>query len=191
MACLTTDLVNEAAVMHGTYPTASAALGRALTGCELMASLLDPEQRVALKFEGDGPLGKVVAEADGTGAVRGYVADPRVDLPPRNGKLDVSGAIGRNGFLTVSKDLGLKEPYRGIVRFYNAEVASDMPTTTLSPSRVPSAVGKARCSWTRERPHLGGGRLPRARPCGGRDCESNRFDYRTYSGHGCRNLASS
>lgn len=140
-ACVTTNLVNEARRMHGTYPTATAALGRALTGCGLMAALLDPEQRVAIKLEGDGPLKKVIAEADGTGAVRGYVAVPEVNLPPKDGKLDVSGALGKNGFLTVSKDLRIREPYRGIVRLYSGEIASDIAYYYTESEQIPSAVG--------------------------------------------------
>ncbi len=141
VACVTTSLVNEAAGMHHTYPTVTAALGRALTGCGLMASLLDPEQRVAIKLEGDGPMKAVIAEADGTGAVRGYAVVPDVDLPPKNGKLDVSGALGRNGFLTVTKDLGFKDPYRGIVSLYTGEIASDIAYYYSESEQIPSAVG--------------------------------------------------
>ncbi len=140
-ACVSTNLVNDAASRHGTYPTATAALGRALTGAGLMASLLDPEQRIAFKLEGDGPLQKIIVEADGTGAVRGYVAVPRVDLPPRDGKLDVSGALGRNGFITVSKDLGVRDPYTGIVHLYNSEIASDIAYYYAESEQIPSAVG--------------------------------------------------
>lgn len=141
IACLTTGLVNEARLRHGTFPTATAALGRALTGAELAASMLDPEQRVALKFQGDGPLRKIVVEADGTGAVRGYVAAPETELPPRNGKLDVSGAVGRNGFLTVSKDLRVKDVYTGVVRLHSGEIASDIAYYFSESEQVPSAVG--------------------------------------------------
>lgn len=141
VACLTTGLVNEARLRHGTFPTATAALGRALTGAELAASMLDPEQRVALKFQGDGPLRKIVVEADGTGAVRGYVAAPETELPPRNGKLDVSGAVGRNGFLTVSKDLRVKDVYTGVVRLHSGEIASDIAYYFSESEQVPSAVG--------------------------------------------------
>ena len=141
VACLTTNLVKDAALRHDTYPTATAALGRALTGCELMASLLDSEQRVAIKLEGDGPLQKIIAEADGDGTVRGYVMNPHVDLPPKNGKLDVSGALGKKGFLTVSKDLRLKEPYRGVVHLYNGEIASDIAYYYTESEQIPSAVG--------------------------------------------------
>jgi molecular chaperone Hsp33 len=141
VACVSTSLVDEAARMHGTYPTATAALGRALTGCGLMASLLDPEQRIALKLEGVGPLKAIIAEADGAGAVRGYAVVPEVDLPPKNGKLDVSGALGTKGFLTVTKDLGLKDPYRGVVALYTGEIASDIAYYYTESEQIPSAVG--------------------------------------------------
>jgi molecular chaperone Hsp33 len=141
VACVTTGLAGEGARLHVTWPTATAALGRALTGCGLMASLLDPEQRIAIKLEGGGPLKAVFAEADGTGAVRGYVAVPEVDLPPKNGKLDVSGALGTEGFLTVTKDLGFKDPYRGIVSLYNGEIASDIACYYTESEQIPSAVG--------------------------------------------------
>jgi molecular chaperone Hsp33 len=141
LACITTNLVNDARKRHGTYPTATAALGRALTGGELLGALLDPGQRVALKFTGNGPLKKIIVEAEGDGMVRGYVEVPRVDLPPRNGKLDVGGALGREGFLTVTKDLRLKEPYNGIVKLYTGEIASDIAYYLTESEQVPSAVG--------------------------------------------------
>jgi molecular chaperone Hsp33 len=141
LACITTNLVDYARRRHGTYPTASAALGRALTGGELMGALLDRGQRVALKFTGNGPLKKIIVEAEGNGAVRGYVEVPRVDLPPRNGKLDVGGALGREGYLTVTKDLRLKEPYNGIVKLYTGEIASDIAYYLTESEQIPSAVG--------------------------------------------------
>ncbi len=141
LACVTTSLVDDARRRHGTCPTATAALGRALTGGELMGALLDPDQRVALKFTGNGPLRKIIVEAEGDGTVRGYVEVPRVDLPPRNGKLDVGGAIGREGYLTVTKDLRLKEPYNGIVKLYTGEIASDIAFYLTESEQIPSAVG--------------------------------------------------
>ncbi|HOG84975.1 MAG TPA: Hsp33 family molecular chaperone HslO [Deltaproteobacteria bacterium] len=141
LACVTTNLVDDARRRHGTCPTAIAALGRALTGGELMGALLDPDQRVALKFTGNGPLRKIIVEAEGDGTVRGYVEVPRVDLPPRNGKLDVGGAIGREGYLTVTKDLRLKEPYNGIVKLYTGEIASDIAFYLTESEQIPSAVG--------------------------------------------------
>jgi molecular chaperone Hsp33 len=141
LACITTNLVNDARKRHGTYPTATAALGRALTAGELLGALLEPDQRVALKFTGNGPLKKIIVEAEGDGTVRGYVEVPQVDLPPRNGKFDVGGALGREGFLTVTKDLRLKEPYNGVVKLYTGEIASDIAFYLTESEQIPSAVG--------------------------------------------------
>ncbi len=141
LACVTTKLVDEACQAHGTYPTASAALGRALTGGLLLSALLDPEQRVALKFAGDGPLQKIVVEAEKGGVVRGYVKVPEVDLPPKRGKLDVSGALGRNGYLTVTKDLRVKDLYHSVVKLYTGEIASDIAYYLTESEQIPSAVG--------------------------------------------------
>ncbi len=141
LACVTTQLVDEACRRHGTYPTASAALGRALTGGVLMGALLKSGQRVALKFEGNGPLKKIVVEAESNGLVRGYVGVPTVSLPPRGRKLDVAGALGKEGLLTVSKDLRMKEPYSGIVRLYSGEIAEDLAFYLVESEQIPSAVG--------------------------------------------------
>ena len=141
LACVTTGLVNEAVRRHGTYPTASAALGRALAGGALMGALLKTGQRVAMKFEGSGPLKKIIVEADSNGAVRGYVGVPEVHMVTAAGKLDVGGALGRAGFLTVSKDLGLKEPYKGMVQLYSGEIAEDIAYYLTDSEQIPSAVG--------------------------------------------------
>lgn len=140
LACVTTNLVNEVCRRHGTYPTASAALGRALTGGGLMGALLKTGQRVALKFAGDGPLKKIVVEAESNGLVRGYVGVPEVDLPLKNGKLDVAGALGKTGLLRVAKDLRLKEPYQGMVQLYTGEIAEDIAYYFVESEQIPSAV---------------------------------------------------
>jgi molecular chaperone Hsp33 len=141
LACITTGLAREASQLHGTSPTASAALGRALTGALLMGALLKRGQRIALKFEGNGPLKRIVVEADNEGIARGFVAVPEADLPSKNGKLDVSGLLGNEGTLTVAKDLGLKEPYRGIVKLHTGEIAEDIAYYFLESEQIPSAVG--------------------------------------------------
>jgi molecular chaperone Hsp33 len=141
LACVTTELVGEACRRHGTRQTASAALGRALTGGALFGALLKTGQRVALRFEGNGPLKKILIEAESNGAVSGYVGEPAVDLPDREGKLDVAGALGRAGFLTVTKDLGLKEPYKGLVQLHSSEIAEDLAYYLTSSEQIPSAVG--------------------------------------------------
>src|SRR5690606_16126225 len=108
-AAATTGLVEEARRRHNTSPTATVALGRALTAAVLMSGLLKVGQRVALKWEGTGPLRKIVVEADAKGRVRGYVAEPAADLPLVYGEYDVPGAIGAAGLLTVVRDLRLPE----------------------------------------------------------------------------------
>jgi molecular chaperone Hsp33 len=141
LACVTTGLADELCRRHGASPTASAALGRALTGGALMGALLKTGQRVALKFEGNGPIGKILVEADANGAVRGCVGVPEADVPPRDGKLDVAGVLGKAGFLTVTRDLGLKEPYRGTVQLYTSEIAEDLAYYLTESEQTPSAVG--------------------------------------------------
>lgn len=141
LAALTTDLVNEASRLHGTSRTASAALGRALTGALLIGALLKRGQRVALKFEGNGPLKKIIVEADQEGTVRGFVAVPEAEVPLQDEKLNVAGAVGSDGLLTVVKDIGLKDPYRGIVKLLTGEIAEDIAYYLVESEQVPSAVG--------------------------------------------------
>ena len=124
---ISTKLVQEALNIHNTTPLATAALGRVLTGASMMGLMLKNERdKLTLIFKGDGPARQILATADGKGNVKGYIADPGVDLPLKeNGKLDVGGAIGR-GELTVVKDLGLKEPYVGTVSLVSGEIAEDL-----------------------------------------------------------------
>ncbi len=136
----TTGLVEQARLRQDAWPTAAAALGRALTGGILLGALLKTGQRLAVKIEGDGPLEKILVEADSNGAVRGYVAQPHVHLPPRDGKLDVAAAVGRTGLLTVRKDLRLKEPYTGIVNLVSGEIAEDLAFYLVESEQVPSAL---------------------------------------------------
>lgn len=141
LACITTELTDEARRRHGAWPTASAVLGRALTGGALMGALLKTGQRVALRFEGNGPLKKILVEADSNGTVRGCVGVPEVHLETPEGKLDVGNALGRAGFLTVTKDLGMKEPYHGMVQLMSSEIAEDLALYLTESEQTPSAVG--------------------------------------------------
>lgn len=141
VACVTPHLVEQARRLHGTLPTATAALGRALTAAALMGALLKSDQRIALKFEGNGPLGRLIVEADDQGHVRGFVANPAVDPRLRDGRPDVASAIGRAGLLTVIKDLNLKEPYQGVVALATSEVAEDLAHYLADSEQTPSAVG--------------------------------------------------
>ncbi len=141
LACRTTELVNLACRLHGTTPTASAALGRALTGGLLMGALEKPGLRVGLKFEGNGPLKKILVEADSEGTVRGFVGVPDVDVEVKDGKLHVAAVLGTEGHLTVFKDVGLDAPYQGIVKLRTGEIAEDIAYYFAESEQIPSAVG--------------------------------------------------
>lgn len=141
LAVRLTKTAGEAQKRHHTLPTATAALGRTLAATVLMGSLLKPGDTVTVQIQGDGPLGHVVADADAAGNVRGYVHNRNVDLPINSsGKLDVAGAVGRNGYLYVIKDLGLKEPYRGSVPLVSGEIAEDFTYYFARSEQTPSAV---------------------------------------------------
>ena len=140
-AAITTDLVNEAQRIHKTYPTATAALGRTLTMSAIMgAGLKNPDDSITIQFKGDGPLGNIVAVCNNISEVRGYVANPYVDIPRKdNGKLDVGTAVGK-GFLSVIRDLGMKEPYIGQVPIVTGEIAEDMTYYFAESEQVPTAI---------------------------------------------------
>lgn len=141
VACDTTDLVNEACRRHDVGPTAAAALGRVLTGATLLAALLKDDQSVLVRFEGNGPLKKVIAEAGYNGWVRGYVAEPHADLPLKDGLIDVAGGIGRAGFVTVIKEIGNKQKYPGTIQLTTSEVGDDLATYLSQSEQTPSTIG--------------------------------------------------
>ena len=124
---ISTDLVEEARQLHDTTPLATAGLGRVLTGAGLMGLLLKNENdKLTVLFKGDGPAQQILATANAHGEVKGYIANPGVDLPLKeNGKLDVGGSLGL-GQLTVIKDLGLKDPYIGKIDLVSGEIAEDL-----------------------------------------------------------------
>ncbi|MFN3698674.1 MAG: Hsp33 family molecular chaperone HslO [Dictyoglomus sp.] len=138
----TTELVEQARIIHQASPTAIAALGRALTLTAIMGKMLKKEEeRISLQIVGNGPLGNVFAEADSQGNVRGYIKKAYIDLPPTpDGKLDVPSAIGKEGVLSVIRDLGLKEPYRGMVPLVSGGIAKDLAYYFAHSEQQPSAV---------------------------------------------------
>lgn len=140
-AVVTTSLVKDVCERHQSDITATIALGRLLTGGALMSCLLKGGQRLALMLEGNGPLGKLSVEADAQARVRGSIRNPVAGLPPKDGRFDVAGAIGRAGFLHVWKDLGLKEPYQSMVQLQTSEVAEDLAWYLSSSEQVPSSLG--------------------------------------------------
>ncbi len=137
------DIVERARQIHGLSPTASAALGRTLCATSLMGNMMkEDDAAVTVRINGGGPIGSVLAVADCEGNVRGYVAEPGVDLPLRSdGKLDVGGAVGCDGTLTVSKDIGLREPYVGSVNLISGEIAEDFSAYYVESEQIPAACG--------------------------------------------------
>lgn len=142
-AVCTRDLTERARNIHHLSPVATAALGRALAGASMMGNALKGQgESLTLQIKGGGPLGTVLAVSDASGNVRGYVGNPTVDLPLRpDGKLDVGGAVGQGGTLTVIKDLGLKEPYVGTVDLLGGEIAEDLAAYFVESEQIPSACG--------------------------------------------------
>lgn len=124
---VTTEMVEKAHKLHGTSPLATHLLGRALTGTGLMGLMLrEPGFKVTLQFKGDGPAQQVLCTAGSDGSVKGFIANPLVDLPAReDGSPDVGGALGI-GVLTCIRDAGMKEPYVGKIDFVTGEIADDM-----------------------------------------------------------------
>lgn len=137
------DTVQRAKEIHNCTPTTTAALGRTLCGASILGNLLKEENgTLTIRINGGGPAGSIIAVSDCEGNVRGYIQEPSVDLPLRSdGKLDVGGAVGRNGMLTVSRDIGLKEPYIGSTQLVSGEIAEDLTTYMLESEQIPAACG--------------------------------------------------
>ncbi len=139
-AVYTKNMVQTARQIHGTMPVATAALGRTLTAASILgAELKDDDGSVTVQIKGDGPVGTILAVSDSFGNTRGYLQNPAVELPLKpNGKLDVSGAVG-TGYLTVIKDIGMKEPFHGTVKLESGEIAEDITNYFASSEQIPSA----------------------------------------------------
>lgn len=140
-AVRTTEVVEEARRRHDTWATASAALGRTLSVGLMMGAMLKGDQKLTIQIKGGGPLGSMVVDANAKGQVRGYVSNPHVHLPLNNvGKLDVGRAVGRDGLIMVSKDLGLKEMYHGSSKLVSGEIGEDFTLYFAQSEQTPSAV---------------------------------------------------
>ncbi len=143
MICLaidSTDIVAKAEQIHETSATVTAALGRLLTGASMMGALLkDTDHTITLRMNGGGPVGSVIAVSDAEGNVRGYATNPVVEIPLNNhGKLDVAGAVGKDGYLMVSKDVGLPEPQMGYCPIVSGEIAEDLTYYFATSDQVPT-----------------------------------------------------
>jgi molecular chaperone Hsp33 len=140
-AVQTTAIVEELRRRHQTTPTATAALGRTVSAALMMGAMLKGKEKLTLQVKGDGPLGQIVVDANAAGEVRGYVDHPDTELPLNAlGKLDVSGAVGTEGFIYVIKDQGLKEPYRGSTPIISGELAEDFTYYFAKSEQTPSCV---------------------------------------------------
>jgi len=141
-AAYTRALVEELRVRHDTWPVVTAAMGRVATLAAMMTmSLKNPEHQITLQVQGDGPIGKVYMVATGEGTVRGYVNEPHVELPLNAlGKLAVGAAVGQEGYVSVMRDLGLKEPYQGSVPLVSGEIGEDFTYYFAVSEQVPTAV---------------------------------------------------
>lgn len=137
------DTVQRAKEIHGCTPTTAAALGRTLCAASILGNLLKEENgTLTIRINGGGPIGSVIAVSDSKGFVRGYVTEPSVDLPLRSdGKLNVGGAVGTDGMFTVSRDIGLKEPYIGSTQLVSGEIAEDLTSYMLESEQIPAACG--------------------------------------------------
>ena len=135
-----TDIARQMREYHDTSAVTSAALGRLLTAAGLMGAMLKQKQNsVTLRVDGGGPAGILLAVADGAGHVKGYVQEPFAEMPPRaDGKLDVGGAVGRAGMLSVVKDLGMKEPYTGLTPLVSGEIAEDITQYYAVSEQIPT-----------------------------------------------------
>lgn len=141
-AATTRQMVEDARRAHDTTPVCTAALGRLLTGGVMIGSMLKEDKAlVTIQIRGDGPAGGLTVTADSHFHAKGYVNNPHVQIPLKpNGKLDVSGAIGK-GTLTVIRDIGLKEPYVGTIQMPSAEIAEDLTLYFAESEQIPSSVG--------------------------------------------------
>lgn len=141
-ATRTTESVGEAQRRHYTWPTASAALGRSMTATVMLGAMMKGEEKLTIKINGNGPLGTILVDANAKGEVRGYVSNPHThfDLNEK-GKLDVRRAVGTEGTLSVSKDIGLLHPFVGQVPLVSGELGEDFTHYIVTSEQVPSSVG--------------------------------------------------
>lgn len=138
---ITTNSVNEAYAIQKPASLSGIMLGRALTGAALLGGTVKMRERLALKFEGNGPLKKIIAESDGLGHIRGYVGDPTIDFSEGDTvKNQIKDSVGNAGILSVTKDLGLKEPYTGSVHMISGEIGEDIAYYLTDSEQIPSAV---------------------------------------------------
>lgn len=141
-AVRSTEMVSEAQRRQTTWPIVSAALGRTMTAATMMGTQLKGDNRITVTVEGGGPVGAIIVDANSKGETRGYVTNPHVHFELNaKGKLDVARVVGTSGYLSVVKDLGLKESFTGRVPLVSGEIGDDFTYYFASSEQIPSAVG--------------------------------------------------
>ena len=166
VAIRSTEMVRRGAQIQGTYPNATAAFGRALTAASMMGNMQKVENgSMTLQIKGDGPIGTVVCVSDPTGNVRGYVLEPKVPLvEKRPGKLDVGATVGKNGTLTVIRDLQMKEPYVGSIPLVSGEIGDDVTAYFVQSEQIPTACALGVLVDTDQSVRVAGGYLIQVLP---------------------------
>ncbi|HJV47555.1 MAG TPA: Hsp33 family molecular chaperone HslO [Bacillota bacterium] len=141
-AIQSTQIVENLRKRNDTWPVASAALGRTASAAAMMGAMLKGKERLSIQIKGGGPIGQIIVDANALGEVRGIVTHPHIHFPLNDkGKLDVARAVGTDGFLRVTKDLGLKEPYVGSIELISGELGEDFTYYFAASEQTPSAVG--------------------------------------------------
>lgn len=141
-AVRTTETVAEAQRRHYTWPTASAAIGRSMSASVMLGAMLKGEEKLTIRINGGGPIGTILVDANAKGEVRGYVSNPHTHFDlNEHGKLDVRRAVGTEGVLTVSKDIGLMQPFVGQVPIVSGELGDDFTYYIVNSEQIPSSVG--------------------------------------------------
>jgi len=140
-AISSTEMVKEAQERHDTWATASAALGRTMTITTMMGAMMKGDDTITVKIEGGGPIGAIIVDGNASGGTRGYVKNPHVDFDlNKNGKLDVARAVGDQGTLSITKDVGLKDFFTGEVPIISGEISEDFTYYFANSEQIPSAV---------------------------------------------------
>ncbi len=138
----TTATIGEAQRRHNTWPTASAALGRAMTAGVMLGAMLKGEEKISVRINGGGPIGTILVDTNANGEVRGFVSNPQTHFDlNEQGKLDVKRAVGTDGLMTVSKDIGLQHPFVGQIPLVSGEIGEDFTSYLFNSEQTASAVG--------------------------------------------------
>lgn len=140
-AANTSALVEEARLIHDTWPAATAALGRTLTASVIMGAMYKGDQTLSIQIDGNGPIGKIIAITNANGEVRGMVSNPHVHMSTHSGKLDVGRVVGKDGFIHVTKDLKIRDMFTSSAELQTGEIGDDFTYYFAKSEQIPSAVG--------------------------------------------------